>query len=179
MPTLLLVNGAPGVGKSTFAAALAAERSLAYALDIDVIKHGLGGWARDVEASGMQARRLGLALAAQQLADGYDVVVGQYLARPEFIEQLEDLAGRTGAAFVEVVLVLGPEALGQRLAARIDRPDRPEHQVNNSLVGPADATDLVASIQSLAAQRPHAVLVDASGSLEQTLATIRTIAWQR
>lgn len=50
--TLLLINGAPGSGKSTPAARIAAERRLGFALDIDRIKHALGGWEQDLQASG-------------------------------------------------------------------------------------------------------------------------------
>src|SRR5699024_7776598 len=116
--TLMLLGGAPGSGKSTLAARLAEERPLALALDIDVLKHSLGGWDEDLTRSGLQARRLAAAMIGQHLADGHDVLLGQYLARTSFIEQLEQLAADHGARFVEVVLVLEERTLAQRLQER-------------------------------------------------------------
>jgi hypothetical protein len=45
--------------------------------------------------------------------------------------------------------------------------------VNDQLVGPDDATMLVGTIESLRRRRPHALEVDASGSLASTLAGVR------
>ena len=76
------------------------------ALDIDGLKHSLGRWDEDPSASGLHARRLTLALASEQLRAGFDLVIGQYLARTPFIEDLEGLAGRHGARFYEFILDL-------------------------------------------------------------------------
>lgn len=172
-PALLVLNGAPGSGKSTLAALLtvrlAAERPGALALDIDGIKHSLGGWEEDLTASGLQARRLAVAMAARHLRDGHDVVIGQYLARTDFLEELEQLADDCGARFVEVVLVLDEATLAGRLARRRDRPDRPEQAANDRHVGPSDAPDLVGSIEQLLSRRPGAHVLEASGSREELL----------
>ncbi|MFC7458556.1 AAA family ATPase [Brachybacterium sp. GCM10030267] len=174
-PTLMLIGGAPGSGKSTLASTLAAERPLALALDIDTIKHSLGDWERDPTAAGLQARRLAVAMIDRHLTDGYDVVLGQYLARTAFLEELESLAAARGARFIEAVLVLDESTLARRLAGRRERPDRPEHTVNDRFVGPADAGDLVRSIDQVLALRPGAHRVDACGSPEETAAVLRRL----
>lgn len=173
MATLVLINGAPGSGKSTLASCVAAERPLALALDIDAIRHNLGGWHDDQRSSGRQARRLAVAIARRQLGDGHDVVIGQYLARTEFIDELEAVARQMHAPFVEIVLVLDAATLASRLAARAAAPTRPEHAVNNRLVGPGDAPALVAGINRVLAARPHALRIDGSGTLTQTLDAVR------
>lgn len=173
--TLMLLGGAPGSGKSTLAAALAAERPLALALDIDVLKHALGGWDEDLTGSGLQARRLATAMIGQHLADGHDVVLGQYLARTPFLEELEQLAAGHGARFLEVVLILDEATLAQRLRCRRERPDRPEQARNDRFVGPERAEQLVRSIEEVLALRPTARRVAASGNIAETLASLRAL----
>jgi predicted kinase len=173
MTRLVLINGAPGSGKSTLADGLAQDQPMTLALVVDVIKHSLGRWSDDLLESGLHARRLSLALAHEQLSAGYDVVLGQYLARTPFIEDLARLAAELDAQFFEFVLDLDAPALAERLAARSSVPARAEHLVNNSLVGPGDADLLVQSLESLREARPGAVWIDARGSLPSTLRLLR------
>ncbi|WP_193104353.1 AAA family ATPase [Brachybacterium sp. FME24] len=177
-PTLLLLNGAPGSGKSTLAALLAAERPLALALDIDSIKHSLGEWDRDLQASGLQTRRLAVAMIRQHLTDGHDVVLGQYLARTAFLEELERVAAECQARFVEAVLILDEETLAQRLTARRAAPDRPEQAANDRFVGPQDVADLVRSIENVLRYRPNARRLDARGSRSSVFEELRRLSRQ-
>src|SRR5215207_586004 len=163
MTRLVLINGAPGSGKSTIAHALAQDEPMTLALNIDGLKHSLGRWDEDPATSGLHARRLTLALANEQLRTGFDLVIGQYLARPPFIEDLEHVAQRHGARFYEFVLDLDAVTLAKRLAERADNPDRSEHTVNNRLVGPSDAAALLSTIESLRKSRPRALWVNAAG----------------
>jgi hypothetical protein len=145
---------------------------MALALDIDQIKHSLGGWEDDATASGLHARRLALVMAGEQLRSGNDVFVGQYLVRTDFIESLEDLADRRAASFHEFVLQVDAERLARRLDRRAQSPSRPEHVVNSRIVGPADAPALVRSLTDLRTSRPGATWVDANGTLDETVASI-------
>lgn len=178
MPHLVLVNGAPGSGKSTVAAELVRRRPMALALDVDTLKHGLGGWDDDTHHSGLRARELALAAAEVQLRAGDDVVLGQFCARPEFPDQLTGLAARFGVDHAEFVLELTPEVLRSRLLDRHQSPNRPEHWVNRGLVDPEEAAALLDSVTRLADQRPEAVRIDASGTLAQTVDRIaRHLGW--
>lgn len=143
------------------------------ALDVDAIKHSLGRWREDPVASGLHARRLSLAVAEVHLRAGHDVVLGQYLARTPFIEDLETLAGRLDVRFAELVLDIDAATLADRLALRAKEPTRPEHLVNNRLVGPEDAQGLVESMQALLRARPGAVRINARGSQSATLGLLR------
>lgn len=155
------------------AQALAQDGQLALALDVDSIKHSLGRWAESPSASGLHARRLSLALAGEQLKAGYDAILGQYLARTAFIDDLAALAERLDARFFEVILDVDASTLAGRLASRARDPDRPEHVVNNQRVGPDDAGRLVLSMENLRRARPDAILIDARGSRSSTLGLLR------
>jgi len=175
MPCLVLINGAPGSGKSTLAHLLAHERPMALPIDIDVLKHSLGRWDAQPSVSGQHARTLCLALAATHLGAGYDVVVGQYLARTQFIEELQAAAKTHGARFCEFVLDVDAPTLAARLASRAAAPDRPEHAVNNLLVSPSAASRLIASLAPLRDLRPAAIWIGARGGQDETLANLRAV----
>lgn len=172
MACLVLINGAPGSGKSTLARGVSQSIPMALALDIDQIKHSLGQWEHDMQVSGLHARRLALAVIEVHLRSGYDVVVGQYLARTEFIEALQECARHCAASFHEFVLDIDAVQLAQRLRARSESPSRPEHAINNELVRPADAPRLVESLAGLRRTRPNAVWIDNSASADDTLTVI-------
>jgi predicted kinase len=114
---LLLINGAPGVGKSTLAQHYADDHPLTLIIDIDSIRTHLGQWA-ELEASRLVARDLAVALARAHLLDGHDVVVPQYLGRPEFRERLQLLAKETNVPFVEVLLTDDADRITQRFRER-------------------------------------------------------------
>ena len=145
------------------------------ALDVDALKHALGRWRDDPIGSGLHARRLALAIAGEHLRAGWDVVVGQYLARTNFIEQLERVCAESDAMFIEVVLDLSPAELAARLASRTAAPSRTEHPVNNQLVVPDDARHLLESLRSLRETRPNAMWVAAQGTVAETLDRLRTV----
>ena len=93
MPTLLLLNGAPGTGKSVLARRWADSRPLSPVLDLDRLRSTLGAWRDDVLAAGRRARLVALGAAEAQLRVGGDVVVPQLLARPDLVEALDASCG--------------------------------------------------------------------------------------
>jgi predicted kinase len=126
--TLVLLNGPPASGKSTIAARLVLRRDLALNLDVDLIRALLGDWKTRPADAGVAARRLALTMARSHLESGHDVIVPQFLARPEFIEQLAATAAVAGARFVEIALILNrPDAIAA-FERRSARPDSTAHR---------------------------------------------------
>jgi predicted kinase len=101
--TLVLLNGPPGVGKSTIAGRYLAEHPEARSVEIDRLRAQLPDWEDD-DATKLMARDLALSAIAESLAEGRAVLVPQYLGRTEFVDQLVATAAAAGAPFVHVHL---------------------------------------------------------------------------
>jgi predicted kinase len=114
---LLVINGVPGVGKSTLASRFADEDPLALILDIDSIRTHLRQW-QEHDESKVLARELAIAVARAHLLAGHDVIVPQFLGRREFRERLAGLAHEIGVPFVEVVLTADDAAIVERFRRR-------------------------------------------------------------
>jgi predicted kinase len=162
MPRLILLNGPPAVGKSTLAQRYIDEHPLALNLDVDRVRRRLGNW-RDEPHAGQLARSIALAAARVHLASGHDVVVPQFLGRPEFIEALEELARDVDADFHEIVLMLGKQAAVRRFTDRTQAAANPAHLEAQQLL---DATGGIAELEAmhdrlttLLASRPHAHII--------------------
>jgi predicted kinase len=116
---LLVINGAPGVGKSTLASRFAKDAPLALILDIDSIRTHLGQW-QERDESKVVARDLAIALARAHLLADHDVIVPQFFWRHEFRDRLAALAREVGVPFVEVVLTADEAAISERFRRRRD-----------------------------------------------------------
>src|SRR3954471_20011330 len=127
MPRLVHLNGPPGIGKSTLARRYVAEHPLAFCLDIDGFRRLIGQWDAHPEESGQLGRRMALAMAHVHLSSGHDVIVPQFVARPEFVSQLHEAATQAGAQFREIVLLDDREAAMARFEARAADADWATH----------------------------------------------------
>lgn len=114
---LLVLNGAPGVGKSALADRYAGEHPLALVVEIDELRRRLGQW-RTVDESKVVARELAVELTRAHLRTGHDVVIPQYLGRREFVERLAGVARDAGTLFVEVMLTDDDERIVERFRRR-------------------------------------------------------------
>jgi hypothetical protein len=104
----------------------------------------LGRWAEQPTDAGLLARKMAVGMARTVLDGGRDVVIPQFLARPEFVSELERLAGDVGARFVEVALMAGKVEMHRWFAARSGAPGAATHRDAQVLVerlGGLDALD--------------------------------------
>jgi len=137
---LVLLNGPPASGKSTIAGRLITQRPLALNLDIDVIRSLLRDWKARPADAGIAARRLAVAMALGHLASGNDVIVPQFLARAEFIEQLAETTATAGARFVEIALTLSRSDAVAAFRRRSAQPDTATHRDAAEAVDAAGGT---------------------------------------
>ena len=170
-PRLVLLNGPPGIGKTTLARRYVQDRPLALALDIDTLRRALGRWETDQESAGLLARELALAMIRTHLATGHDVVVPQYVARTDFLDALAAAAEAGGGRFAEVYLTDTRAAVLERFDARADDESAAVHHAEavRNVGGRAGLAAMVDRIEAVRSRRAAAVTVTTTaGGIEES-----------
>jgi predicted kinase len=167
----MLLNGPPACGKSTLARRYVADHPLALCLDVDRLRAMVGRWQDDMHAAGLLARASALAAARVHLESGHDVVVPQLLAAAQFLEQLEELAGESGAEFRVIALTDSKEnslrrfAERHRLAADPSGPAGSDHSSSSD----EELSALYDGVMTFLATRTAAIIVPVvDGGIEPT-----------
>jgi predicted kinase len=180
MPILVLLNGPPASGKSTVAEMIVATRPLALNLDIDLIRELLGDWRSQPNEAGLAARRLALSMAANHLHAGNDVIVPQFLARQDFINQLALAAAEAGAQFVEIALILDRSKAIEAFEYRSAHPSKQQHRDVAAIVNQSGGSHALALMHDefteMLTHRPnvHAIEV-VSGDIEETVQRVSAV----
>ena len=180
-PRLLLLNGPPGIGKSTIARRYADEHPGVLALDADGLRGLVGGSTDRFDETGEVVRRLALAMLATHLRGGRDVVLPQYLGRVTELERFERAAHDGGGTVRHVVLLDDVDASVRRFGTRGDRADDPWHAQVREAVAASGGEELLrtmhARLLDVLAARPAAVVVpsregDPAATYDAVLATL-------
>jgi predicted kinase len=103
-PKLIILNGCPGVGKSTLSKKYVDNHPMALNLDIDTIWFMMGQWQESRPKSHEQKMRLAYVIANEHLRCGYDVVIAQHLENTSYLETFSKIAKKQHAYFVEICL---------------------------------------------------------------------------
>ncbi len=134
-PLLVVFAGAPGVGKSTLARALARELRAAY-LDKDTIKDAALELGRELKVenamqfAGALSYTLLIPIARDNLTVGTDVIIDSPAGYRTFQDAIEQLVRGVKVSFKLIECITTDETL---LRERIERrgPDLPEHRVRD------------------------------------------------
>lgn len=169
MARLILLNGGPASGKSTLARRYVDDHPLALALDIDVLRSMLGHWRDDPMGAGLAARAIAIAAADVHLRAGHDVIVPQFLARADFVEQLEHCAAAADVTFVELLVRSRVDDGVRRYAARAVNSERHEDARPLAASDPVPVASLYESLDMFMRTRPGAIAFDSvDGDIEAT-----------
>lgn len=180
MRRLILLNGMPGVGKSTLARRYAADRPGTLVCDVDVLRTFISGWRDDFAGAGARIRPAAHGLIAGYLRDSGDVVMPQLIARLSELERLERVALDVGAGFVEIMLTTDTDDAVRRFHRRDDGTD-PWHPVVRQIVaedgGDESLRAYAPMLADLVARRPSTRVVpsregDADATYAALIATI-------
>lgn len=176
MTRLILLNGMPGVGKSTIARRFAAEHPGTLLCDVDVLRTFIGGWSDDFDLAGARIRPAALGLITGYLRESGDVVLPQLLARVTELERFEQAALAAGADFVEVMLATDTDDAVRRFHGRDDGIDA-WHPTVRRLVVEAGGDELLrayaSSLEELVSRRPATkVIPSVAGAVDATYAAV-------
>lgn len=163
-PKLIILNGAPGVGKSTMAQRYAGQHPLTLQLDVDVIRRFISSYREEYIKSGMLSKNLALVMARTHLISGYDVVIAQCYKKLEDLEALETLAADCGVSFHEFLLSLPKEETLSRFIKRGQAEGAPDGFRSGGLItiggGIKKLESMYDEIMETAAKRPNAIVIE-------------------
>ncbi len=117
-PKLIILNGCPGVGKSTLSKKYVDNHPMALNLDIDTIWFMMGRWQESRPKSHEQKMRLAYVLANEHLRCGYDVVIAQHLENSSYLETFSKIAKKQHAYFIEICLKNSADVAVKRFIER-------------------------------------------------------------
>jgi predicted kinase len=116
-PKLILLNGNPGIGKSTLAQRYIDEHPMALNLDIDNIWILMGGWRFEPRAQVLKLK-YAYAIAAMHLAERCNVIVPQLMCSTEQYDAFERIADTSDADMYQIALIAPRDEAIERFKTR-------------------------------------------------------------
>lgn len=153
---LIILNGSPGVGKSTLAARLQEEIPASVLIDIDELRRGIPGYHEKREESLRRAHELAEKAIEENFTAGYDVIIDKAISYSETIDSFIGVAKKHDADVYEFLLFADKQTVQKRAD---DRGYRPGSMLTREKVG-----EMWEKSDRLRSQRQNAILIDTTHS---------------
>ncbi len=166
---LIILNGPPGVGKSTIAKKLHDEIPMSLLIEGDEWRRQISHWKDHREASHDLVYAIKIAAADAALKFGSDVIIDKAIfGSDSTLDSLLASAKEKNAAAYEFILNANKETVVARADLRGYKP--------GSTFTRERALELWQKGQDLIARRPHAIVIDTSDlSMDETYQKIKEI----
>jgi predicted kinase len=149
---LVILNGPPGVGKSTIATRLHKNLPASVLIDVDELRRTIPNYRERREESLREAYKLTTKAITENLALGHDVIIDKAVSYSYTLDSFIE-AGRNSGAQVYELLLIADKATVERRAA--DRGFKEGGLLTLQRVG-----ELWEMANALRAQRTNAVVID-------------------